>query len=317
MAKSMNHSRHWAYIAETGTTVGMGILIFAYRIGGHRLFKICLFPVICFYFLFRSDSRRASSDYLARIKSRVPDFPSVSWRLSFAHFWQFALMLIDKFAIWMEKIQPEDVVMHNIELVDQLVASKKGGIFAISHLGNFEICNALSERHRGVKLTVLHHTRHAEKFNRMLEKYTSKSNVKMMQVTELDAALAMQLSEKVGDGEFVAIAADRTPVNNPRATIACNFFGELADFPKGPYVLASVLSVPILLLICIKQQGIYHIYFEKLSDGGKVARRDRETFTRDTAEKFVSRLEYYTAQEPLQWFNFYDFWLRQKEDSLR
>ena len=304
----MNQSRHWANIAESGTIIGMRILVFVYRVGGPWLFKVFLFPVICFYFLVKSDSRQTSREYLHRVRRKAKQLPPVTLLLNFKHFWQFSLALIDKFAIWTGKIKLEQVVLHNLELVDQMVANKQGGIIAISHLGNFEICHALSQSHPGVKLTVLHHTKHAEKFNQVFNQYTNKSTVQMLQVTDMDAALAVQLSEKIEHGEFIAIAADRVPINNPSAIVACEFLGEPANFPRGPYILANALAVPMLLLICIKQQGIYHIYFETLSEGGKVKRFEREAFIRKTAERFAKRLEYYTCKAPLQWFNFYDFW---------
>lgn len=304
----MSYSRHWADIAETGTAMGMRILVFAYGLGGSWLFKVCLFPVICFYFLLRRDSRQASREYLQRVRKKSTQVPPVTLFLIFNHFWQFALVLIDKFAVWMGRISVQQVVLHNLEIVDQLVESKQGGIFAISHLGNFEICHALSQSHPGIKLTVLHHTKHAEKFNQVFSQYTTESTVQMLQVTDMDAVLAMQLSEKVGRGEFIAIAADRVPINNPTATVACQFLDESANFPRGPYILANALAVPILLLICIKQQGNYHVYFEKLSEGGKVTRSEREAFIHKMANRFAERLEYYTCKAPLQWFNFYDFW---------
>ena len=304
----MSSSKHWVDIAETATVIGIRILIFAYRIGGSPLFKICLFPVICFYFIFRDDSRQASKEYLKRAQKKAPQLPTVTWSLSFRHFWQFALILIDKFAIWTGKISHDKVVMHNYELFERLVQNKRGGIFAISHLGNIEICHALTQSQPGLKLTILHHTKHAEKFNRVLNQYTDNSDVQMIQVTDMDAAIAMQLSERIERGEFIAIAADRASINNPTATVSCEFLGESASFPRGPFILASVLVAPMLLLICIKQQGTYHMYFETLSEGNKVARSDREDFILQTAQTFARRLEYYTCKEPLQWFNFYDFW---------
>jgi predicted LPLAT superfamily acyltransferase len=304
----MSSSKHWADIAETTTITGIRILLFAYRIGGPLLFKVCLFPVICFYFLFRDDSRRASKEYLRRVQKKSPQLPTVIWSLSFKHFWQFALIQIDKFAIWTGKISHNNIVMHNFELFERLVQKKQGAIFAVSHLGNIEICLALTSSNPDLKLTMLHHTKHAEKFNHVLNQYTDNSNVQMIQVTNMDAAIAMQLSEKVECGEFIAIATDRVSINNPEATVSCDFLGEPASFPRGPFVLASALVAPMLLLICIKQQGTYHMYFELLSEGNKVARSDRKDFISQTAQKFARRLEYYTCKEPLQWFNFYDFW---------
>lgn len=304
----MKTSKHWADITETTTVIGIQILLFVYRVGGPLLFRIFLFPVICFYFLFRDDSRQASKKYLERVQKKSTDIPATTQLLSFKHFWQFGLAQIDKFAIWTGKIPIDKVVLHNAELAEQLIQNKQGGVFAVSHLGNLEICHALTKSQPGLKLTMLVHTKHAEKFNRILNQYTKSSAVKIMQVTDMDAAVAMQLSDKIEQGEFIAIAADRVPVNNPAATISCEFLGEQANFPRGPFVLASALAVPMFLLICIKQRGVYHMYLETISEGNKVARSDREDFILHTAHTYAQRLEYYTCKEPLQWFNFYDFW---------
>jgi predicted LPLAT superfamily acyltransferase len=304
----MSSPKHWADIAETTTVIGIRILILAYRIGGPLLFKVCLFPVICFYFLFRNDSRRSSKEYLERVQKKATQLPAVTSLLSFRHLWQFGLAQIDKFAIWTGSISIDKVVIHNAALIEQLIQNKQGGIFAVSHLGNLEICHALTQNQPDLKLTMLVHTKHAENFNHILNQYTNSSAVKIIQVTDMDAAVAMQLSEKIEQGEFIAIAADRVPVNNPTATVPCKFLGEQANFPRGPFILANILAVPLILLICIKQRGTYHVYFETLSEGGKVARSDREDFIHHTAQTYAQRLEHYTCKEPLQWFNFYDFW---------
>jgi predicted LPLAT superfamily acyltransferase len=303
-----NSENHWAYIAETGTTLGMQILIFAYRVGGSILFKLFLFPVMVFYFLLRSDSRQASGDYLNRVYQFVPGSPKVTLALKFAHFWQFALALIDKFAIWMGEISRDDMVMHNLDIIDDLVAKKQGAIFAISHLGNFEILSAMSQRHSGVKLTVLHHTKHAEKFNRLLNKYSKNSDVELLQVTEINAALGMRLSEKIQRGEFIAVAADRVPISNKKATVSCDFLGAPANFPTGPFILAITLSVPIVMLVCIREQGVYHAYFDIIAEAVKVNRSQRSEFMAKSAQSYASRLESYVCKAPLQWFNFFDFW---------
>ena len=303
---------HWAFITETGTTIGMSILIFVYRIGGRRLFKLLLFPVIIFYYLLRTDSRKASRQYLQRVRAFVPEMPNVTWRLIFSHFWQFALSIIDKFGVWMGKINEDGLITHNLEIIDRLIAQNQGAILNVSHFGNFEILNALSQKHKGVKLTILHHTKHAEKFNRVLKKYNASSNVTLLQVTDLNAALGMQLIEKIGAGEFLAIASDRVPVSNKTGTVRCRFFGEHADFPIGSYVLANLLRAPIIMVFCFKELGTYNAYFETLSEPQKLKRSERGTFIAAMAQKFATRLEHYVSRQPLQWFNFYDFWAAEK-----
>lgn len=304
----MSQTGHWANISERGTTTGMRFLIGMYKIGGPNLFKIFMFPVISVYFLLKRDARHASRDYLNRIEKSCPELPAISWRLSFLHFWQFALCMIDKFAIWMGKITENQIQLHNVEIIDQLVEQNKGAIFAITHLGNFEIMNALAQRHQGIKLTILHHTKHTEKFNRVLKPYIENNAIQFLQVTDLDVSLAMQLSEKVDKGEFVAIAADRIPISNPEATIECDFLGSTAQFPTGIYVLASLLSVAIVMIVCIKEDENYNIYFETLSESQKIPRSKRNQYIAESSRKFAKRLEFYTKKSPLQWFNFYHFW---------
>lgn len=315
---SLKYDNHWAYIAETGTTVGMRILIFAHRRGGPFLFKVCLFPVMVFYFILRGDSRKASGDYLKRVGQYLPGFPKVTMGLKFKHFWQFAMALIDKFSIWMGDISPQDMVLHNIEIIDRLVAQGQGAIFVISHLGNFEILSAMSQRHDGVKLTVLHHTAHAEKFNRLLDQYNKNSHVEFLQISEVDATLGMSLSEKMQRGEFVAVAADRVPMSNIEARMSCDFLGSSADFPTGPFVLAQILSVPVVMMTCIHEQGCYHAYFDTIAEAEKVSRSKRQETIAKTAQIFASRLESFVYKAPLQWFNFFDFWHQpQKRDTLK
>jgi predicted LPLAT superfamily acyltransferase len=149
----MSSPKHWADIAETTTVIGIRILIFVYRIGGPLLFRVCLFPVICFYFLFGNDSKRTSKEYLERVQKKATQLPAVTWLLSFRHFWQFGLAQIDKISIWTGSIAIDKVVIHNDELLKQLIQNKQGGIFAVSHLGNLEICHALIQNQPSLKLT--------------------------------------------------------------------------------------------------------------------------------------------------------------------
>ena len=303
-----SESRHWAQISEQGTVVGMQILLFAYKLGGRPLFKLFLFPVICFYFLLRVDSRKASRDYLLRVNARSGRFRKVNGALVFRHFWQFGVALIDKFAVWMGDIQYHQLRVHNSSLIDELIAQGRGCIFAVSHLGNFEVISAMSRMHKGVKLTVLLHTRHAEKFNKLLNKYAQGNDVELLQVSELSLATATLLSERVDNGEFVAIACDRVPINNREGTVACKFLGGSALFPQGPYVLSQILTVPLVMVLCLYEKEQYCVYFELLDSGEKLPRSERQRFIQKTAQKNAKLLECHAIKEPLQWFNFYDFW---------
>jgi predicted LPLAT superfamily acyltransferase len=302
-------SGHWAQVSEAGALTGMRFLLGCYKLGGRPLFKLVLLPVISYFFLFRGDARRASISYLRRVMrmGALPANSSLYW-LSARHFWSFANALIDKLAVWMGQIPREQVQIHNDELIIQQMASKQGAILIMSHLGNFEICRCLSGRHRGMRLTVLMHTKHALKFNRLMKEHASDSQLDILQVTEITPATAMMLSERIENGEFIAIAGDRVAVNNPENSLVVDFFGDKALLPIGAFTLAAILRAPLISLFCLREDKGFHIYFEKLSDALQVPRRDRSTHLQRLAQTYATQLEGHCRRFPLQWFNFFDFW---------
>jgi predicted LPLAT superfamily acyltransferase len=304
----MNQENNWAFIKEKGTLTGMKIMLIAYRIGGSILCRIFLFPVVFFYFLFKPDLRKNSIDYLLRVEKKIDNLPKVNFLLSFRHFLEFGSSLIDKFSVWMGEIKIDQVNIHGSELFDELISNKQGAVIITSHLGNTEVSSALSQTNPQMNLTILQYTKHAQKFNFLLDQLKMMSNIKMLQVTDLGISVAMKLDEKVRRGEFIAISGDRLSINHPEASVTCNFFNRPADFPNGPYVLANILQVPIMLLICVKHKGKYNIYFEELTKGQKISKKGRQDFIKDSAQLYAERLEYYTSQNPLQWFNFFEFW---------
>jgi predicted LPLAT superfamily acyltransferase len=300
---------HWAQISEAGALGGMRFLLAWYRLGGHYLFQFFLFPVIVYFVLFHHAARRSSMDYLRRLKSIKPEAcEGALWWLSFKHFWSFGVTLIDKLAVWMGHISRQQVILDDEDVIDQLLLEKRGGIILISHLGNFEICRCLSDSRPNMRLTVLLHTKHAEKFNSLVKEMPHNSHIKLMQVTEITPATAMQLNERISRGEFIAIAGDRVAVNHPENCLSVNFLGAKAALPMGPFSLAAVLNAPLITLFCLRDKGRYRIYFNLLSEALSVPRKQRQQVFQSLAQRYADELEKYCYQAPLQWFNFFDFW---------
>ena len=267
-------SGHWAQLSEAGALTGMRFLLACYKLGGRPLFRLVLLPVISYFFVFRRQSRRVSMAYLCRVKAcgGFPADASLYW-LSARHFWSFANALIDKLAVWMGQFPRDLVDIHNDHLIADKMANKQGALLIISHLGNFEICRCLSGRHKGMRLTVLMHTRHAPKFNRLMKEEAGDSQVDIIQVTEITPATAMMLSERIEQGEFVAIAGDRIAVNHPENCLLVDFLGDKAPFPAGPFTLAAILRAPLISLFCLREGSRFHIHFEQLSPAVHVPRR--------------------------------------------
>ncbi|MEZ4616959.1 MAG: hypothetical protein R2867_15845 [Caldilineaceae bacterium] len=88
------------------------------------------------------------------------------------------------------------------------------------------------------------HTRHAERFNRLLENLSPGHGVRLLEVAQTDPAFASKLAERIEAGELVAVAGDRVPVTASQ-TVEAQFLGHTAQFPVGPYVLAALLHCPL------------------------------------------------------------------------
>lgn len=303
----MSDEQHWVRHPETASLHGIRFLIAVYRLAGLWPMRLCLAPVVLCYALFHRSARRASADYRRRMHRFNPAFPAPRpWHL-LRHLWQFATSLLDKFAVWMGDITRDQVTLHNGGLIDELLDRQQGALILISHLGNFEICQALSETRPRLKLTVLLHTLNAAKFNAVLGQYQRNSQIELVQVTDLDIGTAIQLKAKIDAGEFVAIAADRAGIGTGRS-LERNFLGSAAAFPEGPFALAVALEAPVLAIHSLKQESRYHIHFDELAPGGSLPRSQRRAHREALASAFVARLEHYCLKAPWQWYNFFPFW---------
>lgn len=303
-------TRHWAAINEASFVAGMRLLFWVCRVFGRWPFRVLLYPVLLWYVATQTRARRVSQDYLRRVGQPSGLFGVLR------HFASFAEAILDKMLLWGGLFDFSRVSLHGAEPLLQRIRERKGAMLMCAHLGNLDLCRALSLRTPGLRITVLVHTRHAQAFNDMLAKLDSRSALNLMQVTEMTPAMAMQLSERVEQGEFIVIAGDRVPVStNPRVARA-PFLGQAAAFPIGPYVMASVLDCPLYTLFATRQGDGYALHFERLREKVDLPRRAREAALADLAGDYARLLEHHVRRAPLEWFNFYDFWHLPDPDSI-
>ncbi|MGR9014219.1 MAG: LpxL/LpxP family acyltransferase [Gammaproteobacteria bacterium] len=309
----MKKSPHWAGMGEWSLIWGMRFLLRVYLLFGRIVLQWFLYPVVSYYWLANTSGRAASQAYLQRIAKRLPT-ANLSGNLwdSYRHFISFANAIIDKLAAWSGALSLADVEYRGREALLAQIRTGKGAILLGSHLGNLEVCRMIADLDGASRINVLVHTKHAEKFNRLLRQTNENSGLNLIQVTEISAATAMLLSDKIDNGELIIITADRTPVSQNSRVSRAEFLGAEAWFPQGPFILASLLKCPVYTLFCLKQQGKQVIYFEHFSDGLMFPRKTREQAMQQTIQRYAKRLEHYCLTEPLQWFNFFDFW-RQDE----
>jgi len=300
---------HWAEIEERGIIWGMHLLLKIHLIFGRKALQIFLYPVVSYYWLINRKGRSASRQYLDRISGYQSDSDiKGSLKCSYLHFISFANALIDKLAAWSGSFTLQDVEYYGRDAIINHIDQGQGVLLVGSHLGNLEVCRVIAKLRNKVTVNVLVYTKHTEKFNTLLNRYAENGRLNLIQVSEVNAATAMLLQEKIEQGELVVIAADRTPISGEGRIAQTEFLGKIASFPQGPFILAFLLKCPVYTMFCLKKQGKYAIYFDHFSDVQSVSRKRRTAAIQQSVEKFAERLQDYCVQEPLQWFNFYDFW---------
>jgi predicted LPLAT superfamily acyltransferase len=300
---------------EAGALNGLRFMVSVYSILGRAVFNVVLAPVMVYFFLRRGSARRASMDYLRKVKRSYPERfgnQSLCW-LSYRHFLSFGRSLLDKYLARVKK--PTDIEMDSAQEKTLLgyLSSGQGGLFIGSHFGNLEYSRGLHKRHPDMVMNILMYDQHAENFSALTEAAKSESRLTIFQVTEIDFELALVLKEKVKRGEWVVIAGDRVPVGEGKRVCTATFFGDKANLPVGPYVLANLLRCPVYLLHCFQVEDHHHVGVEFFAQEFRSERKNRQEAYEGAAQKFALALEKQVARFPLQWFNFFDFWQIQKQ----
>ncbi|WP_130099215.1 glycosyltransferase family 2 protein [Siccibacter turicensis] len=307
--------QHWAQQEEVKGLSGMRIMLAVWRLCGRRAFSLLLRPVVAVYWLTAHTARRASRDWLQRVRAvmAIRGLQPHTRLNSYRHFLRFGEAMLDKIASWRgELLLDRDVVFApGAEKVLDL-EQPEGRLLLASHLGDVEACRALAQRKGGKIINALVFSENAQRFKQITEEMAPQAGLNLIPVTNIGPDTAMLLKEKLDRGEWVAIVGDRIAVNPDRQgawrVTWSNFLGQPAPFPQGPFILAAALRCPVLLIFALRQQGKLRIHSEPFANPLVLPRGTRQAALQEAVDRYAARLEHYALQSPLDWFNFFDFW---------
>lgn len=301
---------HWSRQQERGNGLGLRITVTTYRLLGHSAARMLLRPVVAWFFLTGGTARRASLTYLDRLRAVTGNSPAPSWANVYRHMLAFAESGLDKLAAWTGGIAQGEVAFENRAAFQALMASGKGAVLLGGHLGNLEMLRALANLNGIVRVNAVVYTEHAKRFANALRAADDRFQINLLQVSTIGPDTAIMLRDKVERGEMLVIVGDRTPPAENGRVVTAHFLGEAAQFPQGPFILASLLECPVFLFFCIRENGRYRIHFDAFADRITLPRGRRQEAMAVLAQKYADSLEVLCRRAPFQWFNFFDFWKR-------
>lgn len=265
---------------------------------GRPVGRVLLYPICAYFVVFSRSARAASRDYLTRVQGRRP-----GWRDVFRHYHCFSATILDRVFLLSDRFEHFD---YQIEGLDELLATIAGGRGCLlfgAHFGSFEVLRVMGHARAPVRVRILMHEDNAQKLNSVLAALNPEA---MQDVITLGRPQTMlEVREAVESGQIVGLLADRVVAGD--RLVNCDFLGAAAPFPEGPFVLASLLKVPVLLFSAVCQgDGRYRIRIEPFVAAGGTP-RDRAAIA-GSCQRYARWLEANCRADPLNWFNFYDFW---------
>jgi predicted LPLAT superfamily acyltransferase len=279
-----------------GTLLGYKLFIFFLTTFGINTAYFILRFVVAYYFIFSPSSSKAIYYYFER---RLRYTRAKSIASIYNSYYMLGRVLTDRVAI-STKFRDKFTYTHDgIEHIDYLLKENKGGILISGHIGNFEVSHYfLQDRYSISKIFMV--TTHAEHANirEYMDGIVAESSMKFIVVQE-DMSHIFEIHTALDQGGLVVFTGDRYLPGSKILTQ--EFLGAEADFPLGPYLLASRLKVPVLFVYVMKgPKKEYHLYARKA-----IAKaRDPQALLKE----YTTSMEWILRKYPLQWFNYFDFW---------
>lgn len=306
----MSSKGDWHQQKEVVSTVfGIKIVLWIYSVLGRKITKGCLYIIVSFYWFFGHKQRRYSKMYINQLTEYATQqgltLPKVS---TFRHFLCFSEALLDKLLCWNGQIILSDL---DVKQNDVEQYPEQGILIIGSHLGNMEVCRALSELAKNRKVHILIQMEQTEAFNAILQSLNPGSQVNLVSISDISPQTMIFLKEALEQGDIVTILADRLPANKYQRSdvgLPMNFLGKGAVFPKGPFVLSLLLQVPTFFLIAARNHNQFDFYLHEMDIPKSNERKHRQKNIQYLLEQYINYLETYTIKYPMQWYNFYNFW---------
>lgn len=256
--------------------------------------------VVPFYMLFSHKGYSAIYHYF---RQRQGYSPFRSFFSTFLNHFTFGQVVLDRFAVFSGKTDYR-VEIENDKKVTDWFKGPQGFILLSSHIGNFEICGYLLKQ-QTKKIYALIYAGESEMINQERQRIMEQNNVSLIKVKD-DFSHVFVIGNALQNNDVVSMPADR--LLGSKKSVACSFLNATAEFPMGPFALATRFNVPILTAFAIKTGAKRYKVITSFLNETHGNEKNPQQQAIELAGQFANKLEDTIRTYPLQWFNFYKFW---------
>ena len=97
-------------------------------------------------------------------------------------------------------------------------------------------------------------------------------------------------------------------IHDQQRIIPLQILGAPAIVSEGPFIMAYLLDVPIYVIHCFRVGKKFRIQLKAISVPLEKSKANRSEYIRQIANQYGLELQSLIQKDPLQWFNFFDFW---------
>ncbi|HVR80898.1 MAG TPA: acyltransferase [Luteimonas sp.] len=302
-------SAQWKQRPEGGSWFAIWLIRSIARYGGRTLGRAFLYPITLYFLLVRRPERLASRTYLGRVLGRPAGVLD-----SARHIHTFAATILDRVFLLSGRLQHFDVRISGLDEVHRELDKRQGVLLFGSHMGSFEVLRVLARQRPDYVIRVVLDKGHNQVMTQLLDALNPEIAANVIDAGQDGPLIVLAIQQAVSAGQLVALLVDRIQSGEP--ALPAPFLGREALFPTAPWLIASVLRVPVVLAFGLYRGGNrYDLAFETFSEGLCIPRAERAPALAAVIRRYAARLEHYARQAPYNWFNFYDFWERSDDGS--
>lgn len=282
-----------------GTPLGYKIFIFFFKYLGLRFAYLNLTYVVLFFVIKCRKERKAIWFYYRQILKY--SVLKSSLRI-YAHFFVFAQTIVDKVAIRYGFSHKFKYTFENADEAIALMSTPQGAIFLGAHIGSWEVGSHIFSKYDKT-MNILMVDAEYQRIKNVIEKSGESPGYKIIPINEDSIEAILRVKKALADGEILGIQGDRYIDEKRKKEV--EFLGRKADFPEGPFLMASKLRTPVVIYFAMREKMSYNFIFKYVDNKEGLSAKD---YQEKIFNEYLKLLEEIVKRYPQQWFNFYSFW---------
>jgi predicted LPLAT superfamily acyltransferase len=224
----------------------------------------------------------------------------------FKNFYVFGQTLLDKVALLSGVKTGFTFDFDGEDHLRKMASDGKGGMLIGAHLGNWEIAGQLLDR-LDTRVNIVMLDAEHQAIKKLLDSVIHKHEVNIIPVKPDGFEHLFLIKEALFNNELVVIHGDRHIPGNK--TVTRKFMGKDADFPLGPFQLATKYNKPVTFVTAVKEsKKHYHFMATPPITYPNAVGAQRKRQLNLIMTNYILWLEDKVRKYPCQWFNYYYFW---------